>query len=113
MSRKLLVAAAIAVPLLLVAVAWQAGRFATLAAQARRVEAAQESWLEENRKLDASVRVLSSREKAEERALLLGLEKAGPEQRLRIEGAATGAGAGATGAAATAGGATSSGGGAR
>jgi hypothetical protein len=86
-KRRALIAAAVAVPLLLVAVAWQGGRYAALAAQAKRVEAAQETWVEENRKLDASVRVLSSREKAEERAKRLGLEKAAPERRLRIEGA--------------------------
>jgi hypothetical protein len=86
-KRRALIAAAVAVPLLLVAVAWQGGRYAVLAAQAKRVEAAQEAWVDENRKLDASVRVLSSREKVEERAQRLGLEKAAPDRRLRIEGA--------------------------
>jgi hypothetical protein len=86
MKKRTLIAAAVGLPLLLLAMAWQGGRYASLAAEARRAEAAQEAWVEENRKLDASARVLSSREKAEERAELLGLEKATPEQRLRIEG---------------------------
>jgi hypothetical protein len=91
-KRRALIAAAVAAPLLLAAVAWQGGRYAALAAEARRVEAAQKAWIEENRKLDASVRVLSSREKTAERAEALGLEKAAPGQRLRIEGAADPAG---------------------
>jgi hypothetical protein len=91
-KRRALIAAAVAAPLLLVAVAWQGGRYAALAAEARRVEAEQKAWIEENRKLDASVRVLSSREKTEERAKGLGLEKATPGQRLRVEGAADPAG---------------------
>ncbi len=85
MKRRLVVAAAIGVPLCLLAAAWQGGRFAALAAEARKIEAAEEEWLEENRKLDASIRVLSSRERAEERAEKLGLEKAKPDQRLIIE----------------------------
>lgn len=96
-----MIAAAVAVPLLLLAVAWQGGRYAALAAEARRIEAEQKAWIEENRKLDASVRVLSSREKAQERAEALGLEKAAPGQRLRIEAAA---GAATGGAVATGGG---------
>jgi hypothetical protein len=88
-NRRALIAVAVAVPLLLVAVAWQGSRYAVLAAQTKRVEAAQRSWVDENRKLDASVRVLSSREKVEERAERLGLEKAAPERRLRIEGTGT------------------------
>jgi hypothetical protein len=99
-KRRALIAVAVGIPLLLLAVAWQGGRYAALAAEARRVEAAQESWIEENRKLDASVRVLSSREKTEERAERMGLEKASPGQRLLIEGSA------GTDGAATGGGAT-------
>jgi len=84
-KRRLVIAAAVGVPLFLLAAAWQGGRFAALAAEARKIEAAQREWLEENRKLDASIRVLSSREKAEERAERLGLEKAKPEERLIVE----------------------------
>ena len=84
MKRRALFALLLTVPLLLIALAWQAGRFDALAAQARSLEASQESWLQENRKLDASIRVLSSREKTAARAESLGLEKAGPERRLRL-----------------------------
>ncbi len=92
MNRRLLFAAVIGIPLFLLAVAWQSGRFASLAAEAKRVEAAQKAWQEENRKLDASIRVLSSRERAEEGAERLGLEKASPDRRLRIEGIGAGGG---------------------
>ncbi len=85
MRRRLVVAAVVGLPLLLLAAAWQGGRFAALAAEAKKVEAAQREWLEENRKLDASIRVLSSRERAEQRAEKLGLQKAKPDQRLVID----------------------------
>jgi hypothetical protein len=84
MKRSLVVVILISLPLLLLTVAWQAGRFDALAAEARRVEASQESWVQENRKLEAGIRVLSSRERAANLAEQLGLEKAGPERRLRI-----------------------------
>jgi len=74
----------LSIPLLLIAVAWQAGRFDSLAAEARRLEASQESWVQENRKLEAGIRVLSSRERAQALAESLGLEKAGPERRIRV-----------------------------
>lgn len=92
MKRRHLFAAAIGIPLFFLALAWQSGRFAALAAEAKRVEAAQKTWLEENRKLDASIRVLSSRERADEGAEELGLEKAPPERRLHIEGGSSGGG---------------------
>jgi hypothetical protein len=84
MKRGYLYAMLITIPLLLLAVAWQAGRFDGLAAEARRLEASQESWVQENRKLEAGIRVLSSRERAEALAENLGLEKAGPERRVRV-----------------------------
>ena len=84
MKRGTLFALLLSIPLLLLAVAWQAGRFDSLAAEARRLEASQDSWVQENRKLEAGIRVLSSRERAATLALSLGLEKAGPERRLRV-----------------------------
>ncbi len=92
MKPLALFAILLSVPLLLIAVAWQAGRFDTLAVEARRLEATQESWVQENRKIEAGIRVLSSRERAAAFAQGLGLEVAGPERRLRIilPGAASG-----------------------
>jgi hypothetical protein len=84
MNRKLLYGMLISVPILLLLVAWQAGRFESLAAESRRLEASQEAWVQENRKLEAGIRVLSSRERAQALAESLGLEKAGPERRLRV-----------------------------
>jgi hypothetical protein len=84
MKRGYVYAILISIPLLLLAVAWQAGRFDGLASEARRLEASQESWVMENRKLEAGIRVLSSRERADALAQSLGLEKAGPERRLRV-----------------------------
>jgi hypothetical protein len=84
MKRKVLLVFIISFPLLLLAVAWQAGRFDSLAAEARRLESSQESWVQENRKIEAGIRVLSSRERAAALAEGLGLEQAGPERRLRV-----------------------------
>ena len=84
MKRVILFALLLSEPLLLLAVAWQAGRFDSLAAEARRLEVSQEAWVQENRKLEAGIRVLSSRERAAALAESLGLEKAGPERRLRV-----------------------------
>ena len=84
MKRVALFAILLSIPLLLIAVAWQAGRFDSLAVEARRLEASQESWVQENRKLEADIRVLSSRERAAALAQSFGLEKAGPERRIRV-----------------------------
>jgi cell division protein FtsL len=84
MKPGTLFAIILSIPILLIAVAWQAGRFDTLAVEARRLESSQESWLQENRKLEAGIRVLSSRERAAALARSLGLEIAGPERRLRV-----------------------------
>ncbi len=84
MKRVGLFAILISIPLLLIALAWQAGRFDSLAAEARKLEASQESWVQENRKLEAGIRVLSSRERAAALAQSLGLELAGTERRLRV-----------------------------
>jgi cell division protein FtsL len=84
MRRWLPIALAAAIPLALLAVAWQAARYDALAAEARRLEAAQASWVDENRKLAAGIRVLSSKERVAKAAEELGLERAGPERRLRV-----------------------------
>ncbi|MGA2546883.1 MAG: cell division protein FtsL [Rectinemataceae bacterium] len=84
MKRLALIAILVSIPLLLIAVAWQAGRFDSLAVEARRLETSQESWVQENRKLEADIRVLSSRERTAALAESLGLEKAGPERRIRV-----------------------------
>ena len=84
MRRGFVYAMLITLPLLLLVVAWQAGRFDSLASEARRLEASQETWVQENRKLEAGIRVLSSRERADALAQGLGFEKAGPERRVRI-----------------------------
>ena len=83
MKKGYLYAILISIPLLLLAVSWQAGRFAALASEARRLEAAEESWVQENKKIEAGIRVLSSRERTEANAERLGLEIAGPDRRLR------------------------------
>jgi hypothetical protein len=84
MKRGYLYAMLLSIPLLLLLVAWQAGRYDRLASEARRLEDSQESWVQENRKLEAGIRVLSSRERAETLAESLGLRKAGPERSLRV-----------------------------
>jgi hypothetical protein len=84
MKHGTLFALLLSIPLFLLALAWQTGRFDALAARARRLEASQESWLEENRKIEAGIRVLSSRERAAALAESLGFEKAGPERRVRL-----------------------------
>jgi hypothetical protein len=84
MRRGYLYAMLLSIPLLLLLVAWQAGRYDALANEARRLEGSQEAWVQENRKLEAGIRVLSSRERAEALAESLGLKKAGPERTLRV-----------------------------
>jgi hypothetical protein len=84
MKKLGLYAMLISIPFLLLAVSWQSGRFAALASEARRLEAAQESWVQENEKIEAGIRVLSSKERIEALAERLGLQKAAPDQRLRV-----------------------------
>jgi hypothetical protein len=84
MKRGYLYAMLLSIPVLLLLVAWQAGRYDALANEARRLEDSQEAWVQENRKLEAGIRVLSSRERAASLAEGLGLKKAGPERNLRV-----------------------------
>jgi len=93
--RKPIVFLSIAsISLLLAAAVWQAGRYASLAAEARRLEALQEEWVQENRKLEAGIWVLSSRERAASLAKSLGLVRASPERRLRVDVSPAGTAAG-------------------
>jgi len=84
MRRYLLFALALAGSLLIVGTVWQTVRYATLAADARRIELREQDWFDENRKLAAGIAVLSSRSRAETMAASLGLEKVDPAHRLRI-----------------------------
>ena len=63
---------------------WQASRFADLSAQAASLELEQENWIAQNRKLEAEIALLSSRERTSTMAGRLGLKKALPEEKLRI-----------------------------
>ncbi|MCE1195946.1 cell division protein FtsL [bacterium] len=65
--------------------AWEASRFADLSAKARAFEAEQSDWIARNRKLEAEIAVLSSRERTQAMANRLGLKKALPEERLRVQ----------------------------
>jgi len=65
--------------------AWEASRFADLSAKAKAFEAEQSDWIARNRKLEAEIAVLSSRERTQAMATRLGLKKALPEERLRIQ----------------------------
>jgi hypothetical protein len=84
MKRGYLYAMLLSIPVLLLLVAFQAGRYSALAAEARKLEEVQDSWVQENRKLEAGILILSSRERAAASAESLGLKKAGPERSLRI-----------------------------
>ena len=63
---------------------WQTSRYATLAADARRIESSEDIWVDENEKLVGSISILSSRERINSLAGELGLEKASPERRIHI-----------------------------
>ena len=63
---------------------WQASRFADLSAKAADLELDQENWIAQNRKLEAEIALLSSRERTSIMAGRLGLKKALPEEKLRI-----------------------------
>ncbi|HWR11440.1 MAG TPA: hypothetical protein VN445_06440 [Rectinemataceae bacterium] len=65
--------------------AWQSSRFTDLTAKARALEEEQATWIAENRKIEAEIARLSSRERTQEMASRLGLKKALPEEKLRIQ----------------------------
>lgn len=69
----------------LIGLAWQASRFADLSARARSLEKAQEAWIVENRKVDAEIAQLSSRERTQSMARRLGLAEAKPEDVTKVQ----------------------------
>ncbi len=84
MKRRLTFALVATLPLFLIAAVWQTSRFAALASETRRIEAAQEEWVDQNGKLVGSIAVLSSRERIADLAAKLGLIKAAPERRIHV-----------------------------
>jgi cell division protein FtsL len=63
---------------------WQSSRFADLKARAGELESVQEEWIAKNRKVEAQIALLSSRERAEAMASRLGLRKVLPEDRIKV-----------------------------
>ncbi|MDR1618414.1 MAG: septum formation initiator family protein [Treponema sp.] len=85
----LLYLAALSIPAFLGLGAWQSSRYAGLERELKRLEAAQEEWIESNKRLIAAIAVLSSPERIEHIARNdLELRKIPPEEVLliRIEG---------------------------
>ena len=73
------------IPLFLGLTAWQSVRYTKLDKALRRLEAAQENWLESNKKLAAGIAVLSSSSRIEQVAVHdLGLSKMQPEDVLQV-----------------------------
>ena len=73
------------IPLFLGIVAWQSVRYTELDRNVRRLEAAQEDWVEKNRRLIAGIAVLSSSSRIVQVAVQdLGLQKMSPESVLQI-----------------------------
>ncbi|MEW6549044.1 MAG: cell division protein FtsL [Spirochaetota bacterium] len=69
----------------LLGLAWQASRFADLSAKARNLERIQEAWIVENRKVDAEIAQLASRERTMAMARRLGLAAAKPEDVTKVQ----------------------------
>jgi cell division protein FtsL len=81
----LLYLAALSIPAFLGLGAWQSSRYAGLEGELRRLEAAQEEWIESNKRLIAAIAVLSSSERIEHIARNdLELRKIPPEDVLQI-----------------------------
>jgi len=79
----------ISLPFFLGIVAWQSTRYAELDRNVRRLEASQEEWVENNRRLIAGIAVLSSSGRIGQVAVRdLGLTRIRPENvlQVRIEG---------------------------
>jgi len=75
----------LSIPLFLGIVAWQSVRYTELDRGVRRLEAAQEDWVENNKKLIAGIAVLSSSRRIEQVAVRdLGLVKIAPEDVLQV-----------------------------
>jgi cell division protein FtsL len=84
MRRALVLALVASVPILLIGTVWQTSRYTALAEEAEALESSQEEWVEQNKAIMGSIAVVSRREQIADWAEKLGLEKAKPEQRLRI-----------------------------
>ena len=77
------------IPIFLGITVWQSVQYRDLDRNVRRLEAAQERWIESNNRLVASIAVLSSSRRIEQIAIHdLGLTKMRPEDvlQVRIEG---------------------------
>ncbi len=74
----------IAAGLFALGMVWQSSRFADLSAKAEELEVEQENWIAKNRKIEAEIALLSSRERTEAMANRLGLKRALPEDKLKI-----------------------------
>jgi cell division protein FtsL len=73
------------IPIFLGIAAWQSVRYSELDREVRRLEAAQEDWVESNKRLIAGIAVLSSSSRIEQVAVQdLGLVKMRPEYVLQI-----------------------------
>ena len=76
---------AFSIPVFLGIAAWQSVRYTELDKNARRLEAVQEEWVENNRKLIAGIAVLSSSSRIEQVAVRdLRLSKIRPEDILQV-----------------------------
>ncbi len=84
MSRRSFVVSGFVALGCLLALAWQTGWYASLADRARRLEASQSEWVEENRKLESGISALSNRSRAAAQASGSGLVKAGADRRIRL-----------------------------
>ncbi|MDR2158515.1 MAG: cell division protein FtsL [Treponema sp.] len=81
----LLYLAALSIPVFLGLSAWQSSRYVSLEGELRRLEAAQEEWIESNKRLIAGIAVLSSLERIEHIARNeLDLRRMPPEEVLQI-----------------------------
>ena len=73
------------IPIFLGVAAWQSVRYTELDSNIRRLEAVQEDWVENNKKMIAGVAVLSSSSRVEQVAVHdLGLSKIRPEDVLQV-----------------------------
>lgn len=73
------------IPVFLGIVAWQSVRYTDLQRNVRRLEAAQEEWVENNKKLIAGIAVLASSSRIEQVAVHdLELTKIRPEDVLQV-----------------------------
>lgn len=74
------------IPIFLGVAAWQSVRYTELKRDVRHLEAVQEEWVENNKKLIAGIAVLSSSSRIEQLAVHdLGLSKIRPEDVLQVK----------------------------